>query len=241
MKKVVILASSRNEQSRVIEMAQRLVKENKNEQHEYVCITPSDYHVLPPSGTREIFTEGEAEEDSCLKDDMNKIKAHILQADLLIIISPVYSHNVPGDLKNIIDRVAHWAHVFKLVAKPIFLIATAESNGSEFVLKYLERVFTAMGATVVLEKSFLLTEREKSEQEFQKIQKKINTVLEKNYLYCPNAIQEKAFQVMKKVIETYPTTHYEYQYWNNNGLFEVTSLEQYYVNIQEKRLNMIQL
>ncbi|RAZ67284.1 NAD(P)H-dependent oxidoreductase [Planococcus maitriensis] len=228
MKKITIIAASRNEQSRVMDITREMLHREDLERYETVCITPENFRVAPPSGQKDIFSRGMVEEDARLKDDMPAIRHHLLTSELIVVVSPVYSHNIPGDLKNLIDRISNWTHLFALAVTPVFLLVTAESNGAPFVMSYLEKVFTAMGATILHEDVFLLTEPERAAEKMEELHQKISYVLEKPLLYGPNSVQEALFQSLKEIIRQYPADHYEYKYWKEQGMFQDNTLEDHF-------------
>lgn len=160
MKKVVAYVASRNNSSRSVTITENLLTELKrslNHRINTTLITPLTHNVHPPTGCKNCFNQGICPSDFLTNDDTNLIKNELLEADLIFLVSPVYSHNVSGDMKNLIDRISYWAHIFKLSGKPIILLASAESNGAKYVINYMNRVFTAMGATIIGQETFLNT------------------------------------------------------------------------------------
>lgn len=82
-------------------------------------------------------------------DDMDLIKRKILEADVLILASPVYLHNVSGSMKNFLDRISTWAHVMRLAGKYGVVITTTSNNGNIYVQDYLKSIATYLGLQLI--------------------------------------------------------------------------------------------
>jgi len=82
-------------------------------------------------------------------DDMGEIKRKLIESDIIIISSPVYIHHISGIMKDFIDRIAYWSHVFELLAKRIIVCSATETTGNEYVIAYIKKVFQTFGGYVV--------------------------------------------------------------------------------------------
>ena len=95
------------------------------------------------------------------KDDMQEIYPHLRQAETLVLASPIYYHNLSGQLKCVIDRF--YAALFPEKPEPlrraVMLLASGDTDvydGALFSLEgdfagYLEletKYFTAHGGAV---------------------------------------------------------------------------------------------
>lgn len=67
---------------------------------------------------------------SCvIKDDMSEVLQKMIDADVLVLASPVYFYSIDAQLKTLIDRtVSRWTEVKN---KEFYYIMTAADNGSE--------------------------------------------------------------------------------------------------------------
>ncbi|MEJ7185353.1 flavodoxin family protein [Staphylococcus epidermidis] len=235
MKKIVTIVGSRQIHGRPLKIAQNL-KESfeslKKLKISNQIITPLEYNILPSTGCKNCFRNNFCPTENISSDNAKFVKNTILESDLLIIISPVYSHNVSGDIKNLIDRISYWAHIFRLAGKPIILIASAESNGTNFVLDYLNKVFTAMGGVIIKQSSFLTTEPDNFQHNIKDIKKTITTILSKKFLFIPNESQERLFQTLKEIIRSYPSQNSERQYWEKERLLYFSNLKDYFKSFQ---------
>lgn len=80
------------------------------------------------------------------KDDADAILSQFVNADGVVIASPVYLMSIPGKLKSLFDKTASWVHRPPMVGKPVLLVATTAGSGLRDVLKYLETVVIQWGA-----------------------------------------------------------------------------------------------
>lgn len=80
------------------------------------------------------------------QDAARDILPQLIDADGIILASPVYVMNVTGKLKSLIDKTASWVHRPPLVGKPALLVATTAGSGLKETLSYLERVAIQWGA-----------------------------------------------------------------------------------------------
>lgn len=111
----------------------------------YEIIRPEEFTINECEGCQICFKEG-----YCVKDDdIKSIEDKLLEADFIILASPIYVHNVSSDLKKLIDRLGYWTHLLKLAGKGSAVLSTNMSNGHNTVSNYLEMVLTSLGSQVV--------------------------------------------------------------------------------------------
>jgi multimeric flavodoxin WrbA len=83
----------------------------------------------------------------CYQEDAARdILPQLIEADGIILASPVYVMNITGKLKSLIDKTASWIHRPPLVGKPALLVATTAGSGLKDALGYLELVAIQWGA-----------------------------------------------------------------------------------------------
>ena len=91
---------------------------------------------------------GKGEEFCPNRDDVPGIVRAMHGADGIILASPVFSWQVPGLLKVLIDRLSYTMHRPHLYGKKVLVLATA-MLGTKDVERYLVRVAQFWGAEVV--------------------------------------------------------------------------------------------
>ena len=89
--------------------------------------------------------------------DREIIKKEMLESDLIIIISPVFLHNVSAYTKLFLDNFASWAHTMPLIGKVGIPISLSSNNGNQFVDDYLRKIMNYWGITTMKPMSLELT------------------------------------------------------------------------------------
>ncbi|OPD23759.1 hypothetical protein AL710_05985 [Clostridium botulinum] len=171
------------------------------------------------------FFNGECFQDK--NDDMTTIKSKMLDSDFIILASPVYLHNVSGDMKVFIDRISYWSHLLRLSGKAGIVIATSTGNGLDLTTKYLHKVMTYMGIKVVGE--FGVVPYDMNKETINSIEKCTNII--KEYLNGKKIesdhFLELIFKANKIAIESQKNfASSEYEYWNKSGLIECNNFEE---------------
>ena len=92
---------------------------------DYKIFTPGEQPLENCKGCNRCFYTGECNIDDCILN----YKKQLCEADIIILGSPVYLHQVSGNMKNFIHRIAEWIHIFKLIGKLGIIITKTSKNG----------------------------------------------------------------------------------------------------------------
>ncbi|MDR3190650.1 MAG: NAD(P)H-dependent oxidoreductase [Lactobacillaceae bacterium] len=231
MKKIFTFIGSRNDDGHTVTFAKKLIKAINKQDETWECelATLNSYNVLP------------ANLPSYVDDDLEELKNKIINADLIVLGAPVYMHGIPGEMKNIIDRLADWAHTLRLVGKDIVILSTCNSNGHMTVANQLHLYAIQLGGRVVgkyVATNFMPTETVDTENiilndqidEF--IEKIAFEVLEKQSLpWKTNRLLETTFityQQIQKNNVLQNIQNEENKYWVDSGMLDCGSLQEYY-------------
>ncbi|AEY67194.1 flavodoxin family protein [Clostridium sp. BNL1100] len=188
-------------------------------------VTADNADIKPCLGCCSCFDSG-----TCplkLNDDILQIKQKLLDADLIIVSSPVYLHHVSGSTKTFLDRISHWAHTFDLIGKRAIVCSSTATSGNEYVISYLKKAMWAFGCLVVgeINVSLLISEEELSCQ-FDKIYSSLYESY-KNPETCKVSIfQQQLFATLKKSY-LQNTDTYESNYWKEHNLFDYPKFEDF--------------
>ncbi|GKU26671.1 flavodoxin family protein [Clostridium folliculivorans] len=173
------------------------------------------------------FSRGFCPHDST--DAMGLIKDEMLQSDLIILASPVYGHNVTGNMKVFLDRISYWMHIFRLAGKLGVTISTSDSNGNEFVNGYLNKFMQFCGLHVICNfKALKLNNPITLEDTFENLDITSLSELIYDHLIHDKPVaatntQESLFQHLKNFIlelEANNIQNAEYSYWKENRYLE---------------------
>ena len=94
-------------------------------------------------GCRVCFDQNESE---CpLKDDLLGIKAKIVEAEGILLASPVYVEDVNGVTKNWIDRMAHVCHRPEFAGKYAYTLTTSGCGSTSHALRTMNGALLSWG------------------------------------------------------------------------------------------------
>lgn len=105
----------------------------------------ADLQIVPCTACESCSLDG-----TCIfADDFSAAYDRILDADGLVLASPVYVDNVSGQMKVFIDRLADTIHYQTLAGKYGCSLATTQVSGGDAVVGYLNHVLNYLGVTTV--------------------------------------------------------------------------------------------
>lgn len=228
MKKIFIYSGSGNENSSLNVFINKLIERFNQISKEKVIIdfyTPYNSTIRNSTGCTQCFEYGTCKIDKDdSSDNMKIIKKSMLTADYIIFASPVYGHNVSGDMKAFIDRITYWTHLLRLAGKPGTVVASCSNNGMQFVHAYLSKIFNYLGLYIV-DKIGLDHETQITDSQLTGFASNIYDYINETKKVKSTDELEHIFQGLKYVYSDYPPNHTEYQYWETNGLFECDSFQ----------------
>lgn len=137
-------------------------------------------------------------------DDLAEIKQAMIDCDMLILASPVYTNHVTAQMKAFCDRLFTWCHIYPLLGKYSLSVVTTGNDGHKETGDFLEKMLATYGTysfgSIFSMGGFtpgFFPWREHSRKKYQKFARKVaNTILlEKRPKSRP--IQRKIFRTMK--------------------------------------------
>ena len=84
-----------------------------------------------------------------LNDDARAILAKVLEADGLVLASPVYLSQVTAQMKTLLDRTSHFVHCLRLMGKYMAAVTTSGGGGGAEVHVWLRKYSLTVGAQCV--------------------------------------------------------------------------------------------
>ncbi|ADQ39863.1 NADPH-dependent FMN reductase [Caldicellulosiruptor acetigenus I77R1B] len=225
------VGSPRGEKSITINLARKLLTYLS---HRSECIykiySPSELKLEKCLGCECCFKNGNCELDKV--DNFDKIKNEMISSDVIILGTPVYAGTISSYLKEFIERLSLWLHIFKLAGKCGVIIATSTGNSLNETAYYLRRIMHGWGISDIY--TMLIPVQTNDDLEKAEINEEINRCVE--YLCsflsglkkpASNNYLEQYFQTLKKLyLPVRNFEHYEAKYWNENGFFELNSYKE---------------
>jgi len=84
-----------------------------------------------------------------VRDDYKSVVRQVLEADAVILASPVYFFNVTAQMKTFLDRSLGYGHRPRGAWKPGLAVSVSAGHGETWVGEYLSRVLRTFGAYAV--------------------------------------------------------------------------------------------
>ena len=84
--------------------------------------------------------------DCVLNDDARGILQRMLEADGIVLASPVYLDHVTAQMKALLDRSSHFIHCLRLTGKYLAAVTTSGGGSGEATGAFLRRYAVTVGA-----------------------------------------------------------------------------------------------
>ena len=252
MKKILTLIGSRSNKSNTVKIAEmavnKIIENNPGENFEHELLKPEQWNLLPCISCNNCFSKGFCVNDE--KDGMKALKAKLLDADVIIMGSPVFAAHVSGDAKHLIDRLSLWLHTMPLIGRYGITLSTTSGNNGDAVIDYLGRMMELMGLQVVMRLNAfvhmgdpLLHEKDKiralmrepvrtlSDALFKGIRPTASELLRLHYIY-----QSSQYIKLKKFAELYPAfASGEQRVWEEQGYQPHKTIEDLYLHLFDSK------
>ena len=213
MKKIVAYIGSRKgKNSNTYKFTEAILNasQSKDKDIDFEIVTANDFVIKPCIGCENCFLNGTCVLDKT--DEAGKLKEKLLAADMVIFSSPVYAHNVSGDMKVFIDRISYWLHNMKFNRKYAAVISTTDTNGQFTAISYLEKVMCFLGTKLVFKINCTMFDEDEFKNETW-VKNKIKETSDKivSALSSPivsDGVLETVFQTLKTKYETMREHHH---------------------------------
>lgn len=224
MRILSIIGSMNGSNSREYNVITKLLSAEQYKNDEIVIFTAASLDIKFCLGCTSCFRTGLCELDAT--DDMKKIKEHLLNADLVIISSPVYMHSISGFMKSLLDRLAYWSHTFHLIGKRFVICTSTGNSGSEYVVSYLKKVVSAFGGVVIGEIS---VDDKMTDEKLKEKLNDINSTIQKSTTshadYKPTTFQHTLYKGLRETL--IENSGYEHDYWLEHDMFNFATFKDY--------------
>jgi multimeric flavodoxin WrbA len=209
----------------LIEEGLHQVATRSNETLEIERVYLGHQDIRPCRGCRVCFDVGEK---ACpLKDDLLALKAKMVEADGIVIASPVYVNDVSGMVKNWIDRLAFVCHRPEFADKTAYLVATVGSGPTNHALGTLNIALQTWGFHVVGQMGFkmgALMKQDETEARFrekaERIARKFFYAIRDRQAAKPSFFSLMAFKIRQRYWQRAVQDSIDLEYWKNRGWTE---------------------
>jgi len=102
MSKIIVLVGSVRKGGNTETLA-RAFADGAGQRHDVELVSVADYHIHPCLGCNRCYT---SEGHRCFQqDDMAAIYEKLMEADIVVVASPVYFYGISAQLKSLVDRL----------------------------------------------------------------------------------------------------------------------------------------
>lgn len=228
MKKITAyVGSRRGTDSNTYKFVKEILDKTKEKLNtiEYEIITSDEVHIKPCSGCNTCFEEAQCPFDNI--DDMGNLRQKLINSDFVIFSTPVYAHNVSGDLKILFDRSAYWMHIMRLHGKGSMVLSTTSTNGHTTAIDYMSKIMHYYGTKLVAKYNCAVNyPSQLSDKEW--IKHTTNLLSDEIIKSINNPIEsdknlENVFKSMKSIMSIYKdngVSNGELEYWEKSGLIK---------------------
>jgi multimeric flavodoxin WrbA len=136
-------------------------------------------------------------------DDLEEIKEAMIECDLLILSSPVYTNQVTAQMKALFDRLFTWCHIFPLLGKYSLSACTTGNDGMEPTGEFLQKMLATYGTSsfghIQSKGGFtpgFFPFREKARIRYKKLANKIADTIINDKKMAVTTLQKRMYKVM---------------------------------------------
>jgi multimeric flavodoxin WrbA/putative sterol carrier protein len=168
------------------------------------------------------------ESGSCwVRDDYNSVVRTVLQADAVILASPVYIFNITAQMKTFLDRSLGYGHRPRGDWKPGLALSVSAGHGETWVADYLGQVLRLFGAFPVGKFTAIAVGpgefwgREAVEARAADLARDLARAVKEGRRYPPTDQDLRYWQFMSNLIkENRDFMVADYEHWQELGLFK---------------------
>lgn len=208
MSKILIINGSQRKKN-TFKVLQEVA--NYFDKYDIEIISISDYNVEACTGCENCLRNGICN----INDEANIILNKMIEADGIIIGSPIYLRHIPGSLKNIFDRGCSWYHRSPVVGKPIIFVTTTQVTGAKELNKYFKDLSIQWGTVYSgrISRNMFTLNNQYSDKVFSKFKK----YLDRDNLinYKPSFKQIMEFNTQKILAEL--VLPIDLEYWEKHN------------------------
>jgi multimeric flavodoxin WrbA len=225
MKVISILGSPRGIKGYTGSLLKPVLEAAQNAGAETELFSLGDLLVKPCKGCLEIcHTKGKCHQ----KDDFEKIKNAMIEADGIIYASPNYNLTVSAQMKALIDRCGLMLHCQQLTGKYVAMVVTSGGSDPEDVVNYFRSIIKLYGFWIVGSIEAVEAQFEDAEEKAKLMEsatalgnRMVNAIKNQEIFPEQEDDRNQSFEIMKYMVmmlkERWPVA---WDYWNTHWEME---------------------
>lgn len=173
-------------------------------------------------------------------DRVNPIVEKMLEADGIIIASPVYAMNVTAVLKNFFDHTAYFYHRPSFFTKKALVVVTTAGAGHNDVAKYIDETLRHWGVNKVYKYAFKCGGKDSLDKKaIDKVAREFARDVESGKLHSPKFSDIIFYDVWKAMALSQVPIKADEKYWRETGLVNHDFSPQVKLGIVKKAFSKI--
>ena len=161
----------------------------------------------------------ENEEKCPHRDIIRPIVDKMMDADGIIVASPVYSMNVTALLKNFLDHTAYFYHRPEFFTKKALVVVSTAGAGQKDVAKYIDETLRHWGVNRVYKITYACGGKESIDAEnIDKVSRKFAEDVESGKLHNPKFGDIIFYDVWKAMAYSSDPIEVDREFWVDKGL-----------------------
>ena len=154
-------------------------------------------------------------------EKVHPIVEKLLDADGIIIASPVYALNVTALLKNLFDHTAYLYHRPRFFTKKAMVVVTTAGAGEKDVAKYMDETLRHWGVNKVYKLAFKCGGKEFLDtKSIDKVAKQFADDVESGKTHSPKFMDIIFYNVWRTMAFKYDDMKVDKEYWHETGLID---------------------
>jgi len=157
--------------------------------------------------------------DCVLNDDGRVILRQMLDADGIVLASPVYLDHVTAQMKALLDRTSHFVHCLRLTGKYLAAVTTSGGGGGEATMAFMKRYAVTVGAQFAGGVDARVPLKEADVASARKLGASLVTAISTKQSWPDQAQAIDAQRLRFRNLIAFHKDHwpYEYSYWQDKG------------------------
>ena len=212
MKYVILNGSPRRRNTwKIVEQA----KTNLNGEFEEIHLMKENIPLC--NGCHKCILESE---DNCPhRDKIKPIVDKMIEADGIIMVSPVYAMNVTALLKNFLDHTAYFYHRPEFFTKKALVVVSTAGAGQKDVAKYIDETLGHWGVNKVYKITYACGGKDSLDiKKIDEVSKKFRRDVESKKLHSPKFKDIVFYDVWKAMAVSQNPIDVDRKFWFENEL-----------------------
>ena len=165
-------------------------------------------------------------------DDMGRLKEKMLQADFIVLGSPLRTSHMSGQMKTFFDRLASWYHIFGFAPKAGLTVVTTGGSEIEGLHQFMAMLMGCLGIKVVAGLDAVafspgrFLNRDQAERSAREAAERVLPYVIGEMPVESDEVMERCFQLVKGKVQSGGKWLAGYAHWKERGWLGLNSYQE---------------